>query len=102
MKNNLKKLLSLFLCAVLLFATASVALAADETETVVDSGVTDSESEKTPFEKLQDKFNSFWYDYASLFYIGGYFVLATVIGSVASVFTWPISLILILTGNTGW
>ena len=38
MKNGFKKLLSVILCAVLLFTTASVAFAAEETRTVVDSG----------------------------------------------------------------
>ena len=45
MKNNLKKMLSVFLCVVLIFTTASTAFAADETRTVVDSGFCGAQGE---------------------------------------------------------
>ena len=113
MNNNLKKLLSVILCAVLLFTTASTAFAAEETkteisteetetETAVTEKVTENVSEETLFEKLKNKIDDFWYHNAPYFYFGTYFTLVGLIGSVASVFTWPISLILILTGNAGW
>ena len=38
MKNNFKKLISVILCAVLIFTTASTAFAADEPRVIVDSG----------------------------------------------------------------
>ena len=111
MKNTFKKLLSVILCAVLLFTTASIAFAAEETETEifteeaeteVTEGVTENDSEETLFKKLKNKIDDFWYHNAPYFYIGTYFAFFGLIGSVASIFTWPISLILILTGNAGW
>ncbi len=102
MKNTFKKLLSVILCAVLLFTTASTAFAADETETEINEEVTETVREETLFEKLKNKIDDFWYHNAPYFYFGTYFTLVGLIGSVASVFTWPISLILILTGNAGW
>lgn len=102
MKNTFKKLLSVILCAVLLFTTASTAFAADETETEINEEVTETVREETLFEKLKNKTDDFWYHNAPYFYFGTYFTLVGLIGSVASVFTWPISLILILTGNAGW
>lgn len=54
MKNNLKKLLSVFLCAVLLFTTASTAFAAEETRTVVDSGYCGAEGENLTWTLYSD------------------------------------------------
>ena len=113
MSKKFKKFLSVILCAVLLFTTASVAFAAEETETEISTEkteietevteeVTETDSEETLFEKLKNKIDDFWYHNAPYFYFGTYFALVGLIGSVASVFTWPISLILILTGNSGW
>ena len=105
MKNNLKKLISLFLCAVLLFTTASVAFAAEETETEINEEVTESDSEKTLFEKIEDKINmaigSSKIPWGFIGYCVGYAFLF-LFGTVISPFTLPISLILILTGNAGW
>ncbi|MBR6620282.1 MAG: hypothetical protein IKK85_08055 [Clostridia bacterium] len=54
MKNNLKKLLSVFLCAVLIFTTASVAFAADGTRTVVDSGYCGAQGENLTWTLYSD------------------------------------------------
>ncbi len=54
MKNTFKKLLSVLLCAVLLFTTASVALAADETRTVVDSGFCGAQGENLTWTLYSD------------------------------------------------
>lgn len=54
MKNTFKKLLSVILCAVLLFTTASVAFAADETRTVVDSGYCGAQGENLTWTLYSD------------------------------------------------
>ena len=54
MKNNLKKLLSVILCAVLLFTTASTAFAAEETRTVVDSGFCGAQGENLTWTLYED------------------------------------------------
>ena len=114
MNRNIKKVLSVILCAVLLFTTASVAFAAEETETEISTEktetevteeVTESDSEKTFFEKMEDKINraigrsNIPWGFI-LCCIGYAFLL--LFGTLISPFTLPISLILILTGNAGW
>lgn len=55
MNNTLKKLLSVFLCAVLLFTTASTAFAAEETtRTVVDSGYCGAQGENLTWTLYSD------------------------------------------------
>ncbi|MBQ6931204.1 MAG: hypothetical protein IJN38_03665 [Clostridia bacterium] len=54
MKNGFKKLLSVILCAVLLFTTASVAFAAEETRTVVDSGYCGAQGENLTWTLYSD------------------------------------------------
>ena len=54
MKNNLKKLLSVILCAVLLFTTTSTAFATEETRTVVDSGFCGAQGENLTWTLYDD------------------------------------------------
>ena len=54
MKKTFKKLLSVILCAVLLFTTASTAFAAEETRTVVDSGYCGAEGENLTWTLYDD------------------------------------------------
>lgn len=54
MNKTLKKLLSVILCAALLFTTASIALAAEETRTVVDSGFCGAQGENLTWTLYDD------------------------------------------------
>ncbi len=54
MKNTFKKMLSVILCAVLLFTTASTAFAAEETRTVVDSGFCGAQGENLTWTLYND------------------------------------------------
>ncbi|MBQ3499268.1 MAG: hypothetical protein IJA87_09095 [Clostridia bacterium] len=54
MNKSLKKILSVILCAVMIFTTASVAFAADETRTVVDSGYCGAQGENLTWTLYDD------------------------------------------------
>ncbi|MBR4050218.1 MAG: hypothetical protein IKK09_06945 [Clostridia bacterium] len=54
MNKSFKKLISFILCAVLLFTTASVAFAAEETRTVVDSGFCGAQGENLTWTLYDD------------------------------------------------
>lgn len=101
MNKNLKKILSVILCAVLLFTTASTAFAAEETETEVNEEVTETVREESLLEKIEAELDFDNIPWGFILYCIGYAFLL-LFGTVISPFTLPISLVLILTGNAGW